>query len=182
MKLVKLEILNFAILALKEKLALPSNITFHKEEGDCGNFDAMIEILKVKFLCDIECNVTTANASTIVNRMRERMITEKRPAILVTKYINSALFEKLITYGINILDCAGNCYIRYTKGETNIFHLINKGEKNIFAKEKVYPIFQDAGIKVIFYLLQDKNNIDTTYREIQENTGGALGTVKNVID
>jgi hypothetical protein len=37
MKLVKLEILNFAILALKEKLALPSNITFHKEEGDCGN-------------------------------------------------------------------------------------------------------------------------------------------------
>ena len=98
MKLVKLEILNFAILALKEKLALPSNITFHKEEGDCGNFDAMIEILKVKFLCDIECNVTTANASTIVNRMRERMITEKRPAILVTKYINSALFEKLITY------------------------------------------------------------------------------------
>ena len=114
--------------------------------------------------------------------MRERMITEKRPTILVTKYINSALFEKLVAYGINILDCAGNCYIRYTKGETNIFHLINKGEKNIFAKEKVYPIFQDAGIKVIFYLLQDKNNIDKTYREIQENTGVALGTVKNVID
>ena len=182
MKLVKLEILNFAILALKEKLALPSNITFHKEEGDCGNFDAMIEILKVKFLCDIECNVTTANASTIVNRMRERMITEKRPTILVTKYISSALFEKLVAYGINILDCAGNCYIKYTKGESNIFHLINKGEKNIFAKEKVYPIFQDAGIKVIFYLLQDKNNIDKTYREIQENTGVALGTVKNVID
>ena len=59
---------------------------------------------------------------------------------------------------------------------------IRKVHQYIFAKEKVYPIFQDVGIKVIFYLLQDKNNIDKTYREIQENTGVALGTVKNVID
>lgn len=52
----------------------------------------------------------------------------------------------------------------------------------MFANEKAYPVFQDAGIKVIFYLLQDKNNINKAYREIQENTGVALGTVKNVID
>lgn len=67
-------------------------------------------------------------------------------------------------------------------GNIPVFHLINKGEKNVFANEKAYPVFQDAGIKVIFYLLQDKNNINKAYREIQENTGVALGTVKNVID
>lgn len=67
-------------------------------------------------------------------------------------------------------------------GNIPVFHLINKGEKNVFANEKAYPVFQDAGIKVIFYLLQDKNNVNKAYREIQENTGVALGTVKNVID
>jgi hypothetical protein len=67
-------------------------------------------------------------------------------------------------------------------GNIPVFHLTNKGEKNVFANEKAYPVFQDAGIKVIFYLLQDKNNINKAYREIQENTGVALGTVKNVID
>ena len=138
MKLVKLEILNFAILALEEKLALPSNITFHKEEGDCGNFDAMIEILKVKFLCDIECNVTTANASTIVNRMRERMITEKRPTILVTKYISSALFEKLVAYGINIVPEIATLNIQKAK---LIFFILSIKVKRISSRKRRYIQF-----------------------------------------
>mgnify|MGYP003466340282 FL=1 len=182
MLLIERETLNLAIEALKEKFALPDNVVIHKEDGAYGNFDALVKIMNVDFLCEIKGNITATNINTIVNRLQKYMATEKRPVLLVAKYINPNMFDKLVELGLNILDCAGNCYIRYMNGNIPVFHLTNKGEKNVFANEKVYPIFQDAGIKVIFYLLQDKNNVNKAYRQIQENTGVALGTVKNVID
>ena len=182
MVLIERETLNLAMEALKEKFALPDNAVIHKEDGAYGNFDALVKIMNVDFLCEIKGNITATNINTIVNRLQKYMATEKRPVLLVAKYINPNMFDKLVELGLNILDCAGNCYIRYMNGNIPVFHLTNKGEKNVFANEKVYPIFQDAGIKVIFYLLQDKNNVNKPYREIQENTGVALGTVKNVID
>ena len=182
MILIERETLDLAMEALKEKFALPDNVVIHKEDGAYGNFDALVQIMNVDFLCEIKGNITATNINTIVNRLQKYMATEKRPVLLVAKYINPNMFDKLVGLGLNILDCAGNCHIRYMNGNIPVFHLINKGEKNVFANEKAYPVFQDAGIKVIFYLLQDKNNINKAYREIQENTGVALGTVKNVID
>ncbi len=182
MVLIEREILNWALEALKEKFALPDNIVILKEDGAYGNFDALVQIMNVDFLCEIKGNITATNINTIVNHLQKFMAIENRPVLLVAKYINPIMFDKLVGLGLNILDCAGNCHIRYMNGNISVFHLINKGEKNVFANEKVYPVFQDAGIKVIFYLLQDKNNVNKAYREIQENTGVALGTVKNVID
>ena len=182
MILIERETLDLAMEALKEKFALPNNVVIHKEDGAYGNFDALVQIMNVDFLCEIKGNITATNINTIVNRLQKYMATEKRPVLWVAKYINPNMFDKLVGLGLNILDCAGNCHIRYMNGNIPVFHLTNKGEKNVFANEKAYPVFQDAGIKVIFYLLQDKNNINKAYREIQENTGVALGTVKNVID
>ena len=47
---------------------------------------------------------------------------------------------------------------------------------------KAYPVFQDAGLKVVFYLLQNADNIKKPYREIKEQIGVSLGSVKNVLD
>lgn len=182
MILIERETLNLALEALKEKFTLPDDVVIHKENGAYGNFDALVQIMNVDFLCKIKGNITATNINTIVNHLQKYMAIENRPVLLVAKYINPNMFDKLVGLGLNILDCAGNCHIRYMNGNIPVFHLINKGEKNVFANEKAYPVFQDAGIKVIFYLLQDKNNINKAYREIQENTGVALGTIKNVID
>lgn len=182
MILIERETLNLALEALKEKFTLPDDVVIHKENGAYGNFDALVQIMNVDFLCKIKGNITATNINTIVNHLQKYMAIENRPVLLVAKYINPNMFDKLVGLGLNILDCVGNCHIRYMNGNIPVFHLINKGEKNVFANEKAYPVFQDAGIKVIFYLLQDKNNINKAYREIQENTGVALGTVKNVID
>lgn len=182
MILIERETLNLALEALKEKFTLPDDVVIHKENGAYGNFDALVQIMNVDFLCKIKGNITATNINTIVNHLQKYMAIENRPVLLVAKYINPNMFDKLVGLGLNILDCAGNCHIRYMNGNIPVFHLINKGEKNVFANEKAYPVFQDAGIKVIFYLLQDKNNTNKAYREIQENTGVALGTVKNVID
>ena len=182
MVLIEREILNLALVALKEKFALPDNVGILKNDGAYENFDALVQIMNVDFHCEIKSNITATNINTIVNSMQKYMEAENRPVILVVKYINPNMFDKLVGLGLNILDCAGNCHIRYMSGHIPVFQLTNKGEKNVFANEKTYPVFQDAGIKMIFYLLQDKNNVNKSYREIQEKTGVALGTVKNVID
>ena len=48
--------------------------------------------------------------------------------------------------------------------------------------EKPYPSFQEAGLKVIFYLLQNIANVNKPYREIQRATGVSLGAIKNIIN
>lgn len=107
---------------------------------------------------------------------------EKQPVLLIAKYITPTVMDNLASNGINTLDCAGNCHIRYVKGNKIIFHLTNKGEKNTLMAEKPYPAFQEAGLKVIFYLLQEFTNVNKPYREIQKATGVSLGAIKNVFD
>lgn len=182
MALAERETLNLALEALREKLVLPEETVILKEDNAYRNYDAIVQIMNVEFLCEVKNTVTTATVGNIANRLKTLAATEKRPVLLIAKYITPTVTTDLATNGINTLDCAGNCHIRYVKGNKIIFHLANKGEKNIVMAEKPYPVFQEAGLKVIFYLLQEFTNVNKPYREIQKATGVSLGAIKNVFD
>lgn len=182
MLLAEQEILNSALEALRKKLALSETAVIHMVDNPCRNSDAVIRIMNVDFLCEVKNTVTTATIASIASRLKVLASTEKRPVLLIAKYITPTVIEDLAINGINTLDCAGNCHIRYEKGNRIVFHLVNKGEKNTFMTGKPYPVFQEAGLKVIFYLLQDIANVDKPYRNIQIATGVSLGAIKNVFD
>lgn len=182
MVLAEGETLNLALEALREKLVLPEETVILKEDNAYRNYDAIVQIMNVEFLCEVKNTVTTATVGNIANRLKTLAATEKRPVLLIAKYITPTVTADLATNGINTLDCAGNCHIRYVKGNKIIFHLANKGEKNTLMAEKPYPVFQEAGLKVIFYLLQEFTNVNKPYREIQKATGVSLGAIKNVFD
>lgn len=112
----------------------------------------------------------------------QTMNNDKQQILLVTQYVTPQVSTELANRGINYLDCAGNCLVRYTKAGNLIFQIFNQGRKNIESKMKTYPVFQDAGLKVVFYLLQNADNIKKPYREIKEQIGVSLGSVKNVLD
>jgi len=182
MVLAERETLNLALEALRGKLALPEEAVIQKEDNPYKNFDAIVQIMNVDFLCEVKNTVTTATIGNIASRLKVLAATEKRPVLLIAKYITPTVMDELASNGINTLDCAGNCYIRYERGNKIIFHLTNKGEKNTLMAEKPYPAFQEAGLKVIFYLLQDIANANKPYREIQGATGVSLGAIKNIFD
>lgn len=182
MVLAEREILNLALEALRNKLALPETAVLQKEDNPYKNFDAIVQIMNVDFLCEVKNTVTTATIGNIASRLKVLATQEKQPLLLVAKYITPTVMDELASNGINTLDCAGNCHIRYEKGNKVIFHLTNKGEKNTFMTEKPYPVFQEAGLKIIFYLLQDIVNAGKPYREIQIATGVSLGAIKNVFN
>lgn len=182
MVLTERETLNMALEALREKLVLPKKTVILKEDNTYKNFDAVVQIMDVEFLCEVKNMVTTATIGNITNRLKILGTMEKQPVLLIAKYITPTVMDNLASNGINTLDCAGNCHIRYVKGNKIIFHLTNKGEKNTLMAEKPYPVFQEAGLKVIFYLLQEFANVNKPYREIQGATGVSLGAIKNVFD
>lgn len=182
MVLTEHETLNLALKALREKLTLPEAAVIQMENNPYRNFDAVIRIMNVDFLCEVKNTVTTATVGNIASRLKALATAEKQPVLLIAKYITPTVMDDLANNGINTLDCAGNCYIRYEKENKVIFHLTNKGEKNTLIAEKPYPAFQEAGLKVIFYLLQDIANVNKPYREIQGVTGISLGAIKNVFD
>lgn len=59
-----------------------------------------------------------------------------------------------------------------------IFQISNQGRKSPEPQTKTYPVFQEAGLKVVFYLLQNAENVNNPYREIKEQTNVSLGSVK----
>lgn len=104
--------------------------------------------------------------------------------LYVTINANPKLIDFAFTHNINVIDCAGNFCLRGRDGNSDVtFVLSNKGEKPIEVEAtSKYPIFKEVGLKVIFFFLLEKSNVNKPYREIQKATGVAIGSVKNVID
>ena len=141
-----------------------------------------IKILGINFLCLIENEVNGVNVTRIKDTIKNCPDLQAIPFLVVARYVQPMVYETLRTAGINFADTAGNYQIRHTKGKGIIFQLSHTGEKAPTTLNKSYPIFQEAGLKVIFFLLQDDNNISKTVREIKEQCAVSLGTVKNVLD
>ena len=167
------EILNRAVVALNSNL--------YRDKATV-EYDAGIPYLTLmgrKFRCVVIPNLT-------LGEMTERNIpTDNKAQILfVTIHATPKMLEVAKLPEINVLDCAGNFTIKYLLKNGDVaLMLANKGEKAIEENmPKSYPIFLEKGLKVIFYLLMDKRNIDRPYRQIVEATGVAIGTVKNIID
>lgn len=92
MVLAEREILNSELEALREKLAFPPLKTvIQKEDNPYKNFDAIIQIMNVDFLCEVKNTVTTATIGNIVSRSRMLAATEKQPVLLIAKYITPTM-------------------------------------------------------------------------------------------
>lgn len=175
-------IINQALNALKETLPVEDIVTTTSvgRTGVNGN-DTIVNIMKIDFVCFVKENITKATLNPTLATMKT-VNNGKQPTLLVTQYVTPQISTELASKGINYLDCAGNCLVRYTKNGNLIFQISNQGRKNAEPHIKTYPVFQDAGLKVVFYLLQDADNVKKPYREIKEKTGVSLGSIKNVLD
>ena len=149
MILTERETLNLALEALREKLVLPKETVIVKEDNTYKNYDTVVQIMDVEFLCEVRNMVTTTTVGNIINQLKMQATMGKQPVLLIAKYITPTVMDNLASNGINTLDCAGNCHIRYVKGNKIIFHLANKGEKNTLMAEKPYPAFQEEGEQTV---------------------------------
>ena len=161
------------------------NSYLHREKATvdyCGEIP-YLTIMDRRFCCVVEPNLALG---TMIEKIPDHYgpVDKDARILFVTVNATPKMLEIAKLTDVNVLDCAGNFNIQYQLKDGNIvLMLANKGEKPVEdTTAKAYPIFLEKGLKVIFYLLQDKQNVGRPYREIMDATDVAIGTVKNVID
>jgi hypothetical protein len=118
-------------------------------------------------------------AVTAVTRAQELIWLAKRaqlrhPLLLVTRYVNPRMAERLREGGLEFIDAAGNAFINRPP-----LYVFVKGNRPPEAAMPTRPkrVFRPTGLKVIYVFLCNPGLENKTYREIAAAAGVALGTI-----
>lgn len=163
---------------------LNDRLTNEKAKVCVDDNTVTLTLMGKQFWCIIVPNLTVGWILT-QTPMRPANIPDDVQILYVTINATSKIMDFSKMSEVNILDCAGNFKIQYHHKNGDLFFMLaNRGETPVadINPPNTYPIFKEAGIKVIFYFLLDKSNIGKRFRDIQEATGVSIGTVKNIID
>jgi hypothetical protein len=137
-----------------------------------------ITIGKAPFIAIVRSSISVGNKSSLFSILRSLAETEELPTIVVTGYIPSEIAHEYIANGVNYLDQAGNCNIRYN----DLIIQIEGKRKEKIATVNQARAFQETGIKIIFHLLNDMQNLQLTYRDLARLADVSLGSVSNVME
>jgi len=161
-----------ASVALGQLTGLNINIETRRDE-----YDGIIDVNGQAFMVEAKNELRKENKGFLFARLEELKTKTNRPVLIIAKYITSEIALELREREINYLDVAGNCFINYQ----NLFLYI-VGQK-IHKKERTNQskAFQEAGIKIIFNLLNDSKNLQLSYRELAELADVSIGSVSNVM-
>ena len=178
-------ILQNALAVMREKLSMTEDLMrVERLDSATGSTDELLPIIRIMdedYCCLVVPNVTRSSVNRVIQHLQSLAEGSKLPILLITEHLNLPLQKELSSIGMNFADCTGNSHIRHSNRGKSFFCL-TQGEKNAARNHRVYPVFHETGIKVLFYLLQDLARIDAPYRQIQQATGVSLSSVKNVID
>lgn len=146
-------------------------------ENGRKEYDVVLTINNIRFIIVSKVEVRAANKGLVIAQIKEIEAKTRKPLVVIVKFIASDIAKEFKDKGINYIDIAGNGYIK--KGNLLLFVSGQKTQKA--KKTNQARAFQEAGVKLIFNLLNDPKNLMLSYRELAEKTGIAIGSVSNVI-
>jgi hypothetical protein len=161
-----------AVAKLEKLVKLPIDIESNRNE-----FNAIITLNDNRFKVLASSTIRNSNSGLIISKILNFTDKERKNILLVAKYISKTIAQDLREKNINYLDTAGNAYIN----NNNFFLFIDgqKGEKD--EKNNQTRAFQEAGIKMLLFLLSNPYNLQLSYREIAEKTNISIGSVSNIM-
>lgn len=149
-------------------------ITYSDSKRKSNN---IAQIKEVRFIVDVKPEITQGNKSIVLQQLKDASREENLPVLLITKYIPSVIAKSFVEEGINYIDAAGNCNIQH-----NSILLIIEGKKTERLSKTNQPrAFQEAGVKLIYCLLVNPDNINKSFRELSELSQISLGSVSTII-
>ncbi len=146
-------------------------------KGRLNEYDNIICINGHEFAVEAKNELRNENKGFLNARLDELNAKNNRPTLVIAKYIVSDVALELRENGINYLDVAGNCFIKYK--ELLLYIAGQKVHKK--ARTNHAKAFQEAGIKIIFNLLSNPDNLQLSYRELAELADVSIGSVSNIM-
>ena len=156
------------IFELKTKFLAPSG----KAEKQ---LDGILQLGPAKFACVIVQKVTPSNINLIYRKCDEVKYLQELPVLLLAGELSASMMQQLHHDGIHVLDAAGNCYIQHDG-----LMMFCLGRKSDLAVSKEVLSFKEPGLKVLYFILRDINNVNMPFREIQAQTGVGLATINKL--
>jgi hypothetical protein len=98
--------------------------------------------------------------------------------LIITNYANSKVREMAQKMGLNYLDATGNAFLKSDK----IFIKIDGKQKYTEPDRLKNRAFTNTGLKILFYFLNNPDNVNKTIREIATETNTSLDTVHKTIN
>ena len=149
-------------------------ITFSDNNSKTNN---IATIHNERFIVDVWPEISQGNKGVVFQQLMEASREENLPVLLITKYIPAAIAESYVKEGVNFIDTSGNCKIRQGS-----LRLIVEGKKiERPPRTNQSRAFQEAGIRLIYCLLENPDNINKSFRELSELSQIALGSVSAII-
>lgn len=166
------KIIQTAIEALHKNAGLKA--AFEPLHGQVdGRIDFAFDNGNERFYAEIKKELRGHQLPGIINKARLH-----QPFLVVAENIFPTLKEKLRQENIAYLDTAGNIYVR-----TPAHFIWIEGNKTVRIKDKERNrAFTKTGLKVVLYLLDNKEAINLPYRKLAQDAGVALGNINYVIE
>lgn len=137
------------------------------------NEQKVISINGIEFLCVVKKTLSNANIDATINELTRLHNSEKLPVLLIIGKIFPKQALVLREAGKNYVDRVGNCDIRYDNLTIKIAGIKNTEKVEVDRINKL----TEPMIKLILFFLQDTNNINLSFREIQDKVHVSLATI-----
>ena len=105
---------------------------------------------------------------------------DSHDTIIFSNQISPLLHDFMVENSLNYIDLAGNMFIERDNILININGKKNINSANLQAKNRL--VFYSSSLMIIFYLLQNKEFCQNTYRYISSVTEVSLGTIVKTIE
>ena len=165
-------IIDEAIDRLKDYSGLPAEV----EEGESG-IDFFINIADNRFAVTVKPVISNGNKIAAYSSSSSNPHKNGLPLLVVSGYIPLEIAKEYASAGISYLDVAGNCNIRYK----NLSIVIEGKKRERNPRTNQSRAFQEAGVRIIFLLLNDPTKLQLPYRKLAEIADVSLGSVGSVI-
>jgi hypothetical protein len=129
-----------------------------------------------RFIVEAKPEITQGNKGIVLQQLKEASREENLPVLLVTKYIPSAIVKAYVEEKVSYIDTAGNCNIY----QGDLLVIIEGKKIERLPKTNQPRAFQEAGIKLIFCLLDNPVNMNKSFRELSDLAQIALGSVSMI--
>lgn len=167
------EIIHEALFRLEQLTDTKSEIISQSDK-----MDALLIIANKKMIAEVKSEVRASNKGMVLSKINELKNNSQVPVLLIANYIASDIAAEFQNMNINYIDTAGNTFLKVDE----LFIFISGQKKQKTLKINQSRAFQEAGIKLIFSLLKDPENLQLSYRELAKITGIAIGSISSILN
>jgi hypothetical protein len=155
-----------------KKLLFPKANAFQKEAAD-ATIEWQISKQKEIVLLHVKNEIRQWHVPELITQFGKN----KQQQLLLCTYIPKPLKALLKENGINYIEASGNCFIKTEK----LFIFINDKAVTPHRQTTTGKLWKNAGLRLVFAILQDAELLNKPYRTIAQQAHIALGAIGDLL-